>query len=114
MENIKNVNEKENVKKVIKSFEVITKKSEKTGNEYYLLEVTTHKGNKSQIFLSESQKAIIDEVGITNCSVNIETRHSDAKKKDYDVIAFHVADELVFDFFPKDRAFIVLAKLQAK
>lgn len=116
MENLEKKVEKEEEKKqrVISSFQIITKTSEKSGNDYYILEVETFKQKKAQVFLTESQKALIDEIGITNCSVDVETRHSEEKKKDYDVIALRIGEEGVFDFFPKDRAFISLAKLQAK
>lgn len=107
--------EKEEKKiKSIASFEVITRKSGKSGNDYYILQVKTVKGKLADLFLTESQKGLIEEVGVNNCQVDIETRHSNKKNKDYDVIALHIGEELTCDFFPRDRSFIALAKLQAK
>lgn len=111
---MKEEEKKETKKSIIDHFEIVTRKSTKTGNDYFVLVVYTCKGKSADLFLSESQKALVDEVGLANVNVDVEARHSDAKKKDYDVIALHVGDEETFDFFPSDRAFISLAKLQAK
>lgn len=113
MEEKKIVNEKGNGR-IIADFEILTRQSAKTGNNYYVLSVKSVKGALADLFLSEAQKALIDEVGLDNTYVDIESRHSDSKKKDYDVIALHVGDVETFDFFPSDRAYISLAKLQAK
>lgn len=99
-------------KKILKGFEIVEAES-RTGNVFYKLVVKTQKDKDCALFLSENQKEVIDLVGVENCWVDIETRKS-SENKIYNVIALHVADEEVFDFFVKDRAFITLAKLHAK
>ena len=98
--------------KILKGFEIVEAES-RTGNVFYKLVVKTQKDKECALFLSENQKEVIDLVGVENCWVDIETRKS-SENKIYNVIALHVADEEVFDFFVKDRAFITLAKLHAK
>lgn len=99
-------------KRILKGFEIVEAES-RTGNVFYKLVVKTQKDKDCALFLSENQKEVIDLVGVENCWVDIETRKS-SENKIYNVIALHVADEEVFDFFVKDRAFITLAKLHAK
>lgn len=99
-------------KRILKGFEIVEAES-RTGNVFYKLVVKTQKDKECALFLSENQKEVIDLVGVENCWVDIETRKS-SENKIYNVIALHVADEEVFDFFVKDRAFITLAKLHAK
>ena len=99
-------------KRILKGFEIVEAES-RTGNVFYKLVVKTQKDKECSLFLSENQKEVIDLVGVENCWVDIETRKS-SENKIYNVIALHVADEEVFDFFVKDRAFITLAKLHAK
>lgn len=98
--------------RILKGFEIVEAES-RTGNVFYKLVVKTRKDKECALFLSENQKEVIDLVGVENCWVDIETRKS-SENKIYNVIALHVADEEVFDFFVKDRAFITLAKLHAK
>ena len=93
----------------IKKFEVIRKVSPKTKKEYYVLSVTNIADKTVELFLSESQFEMMKLVGIENCKVNIEPRVS-KDNKNYDVIALRIEDD-VFDFFPRDKAFISLAKL---
>lgn len=100
-------------KRVLKSFEVIEKESS-IGSVYYALSVKTFMGKEAVLFLSESQKELIDLVGIDNCFVDIETRVSKDNKKPYQVVALHISDEEIYDFFPRDRAFCKLAELQYK
>lgn len=97
--------------RVLKGFDILTKEG-RTGNNYYQLEVVTQKDKKATMFMTESQKEYIDEIGRENCYVDIENRES-KEKKTYSVVALHAGEE-VFDFFVKDRAFISLAKLHAK
>lgn len=99
-------------KRILKGFEIVEAES-RTGNVFYKLVVKTQKDKECALFLSENQKEVIDLVGEANCWVDVEQRKS-AENKTYNVIALHVADEEVFDFFVKDRAFITLAKLHAK
>lgn len=99
-------------KRILKGFEIVEAES-RTGNVFYKLVVKTQKDKDCALFLSENQNEVIDLVGVENCWVDIETRKS-SENKIYNVIALHVADEEVFDFFVKDRAFITLAKLHAK
>jgi hypothetical protein len=99
-------------KRILKGFEIVEAES-RTGNVFYKLVVKTQKDKDCALFLSENQKEVIYLVGVENCWVDIETRKS-SENKIYNVIALHVADEEVFDFFVKDRAFITLAKLHAK
>ena len=99
--------------KILKGFEIVEAES-RTGNVFYKLVVKTQKDKECALFLSENQKEVIDLVGEANCWVDVETRVAAETKKVYNVIALHVADEEVFDFFVKDRAFITLAKLHAK
>ena len=99
-------------KRILKGFEIVEAES-RTGNVFYKLVVKTQKDKDCALFLSENQKEVIDLVGVENCWVDIETRKS-SENKIYNVIALHIADEEVFDFFVKDRAFITLAKLHAK
>lgn len=100
-------------KKILKGFEIIEGESQRTGRTFYKLAVKTQKDKVAEMFLSETQKEVVDLVGEANCWVDVETRTS-AQNKGYNVIALHVGDEEVFDFFVKDRAFITLAKLHAK
>lgn len=98
-------------KRILKGFEIVEAES-RTGNVFYKLVVKTQKDKDCALFLSENQKEVIDLVGVENCWVDIETRKS-SENKIYNVIALHVGDVEVFDFFVKDRAFITLAKLHA-
>lgn len=97
---------------LIKKFEVIRKVSPKTKNEYYVLAATSVANKTAEVFLSESMFDMMNLVGIENCKVDIEPRVS-KEGKEYDVIALRI-DEDVFDFFPRDKAFIKLAKLTDK
>lgn len=99
-------------KRFLKGFEIVEAES-RTGNVFYKLVVKTQKDKECALFLSESQKEVIDLVGEANCWVDVETRKS-AENKVYNVIALHISDVEVFDFFVKDRAFITLAKLHAE
>lgn len=99
-------------KRILKGFEIVEAES-RTGNVFYKLVVKTQKDKECALFLSENQKEVVDLFGEANCWVDVEQRKS-AENKTYNVIALHVADEEVFDFFVKDRAFITLAKLHAK
>lgn len=93
----------------IKKFEVIKKVSTKTKKEYYVLSVTSIADKTIELFLSDSEFEMMKLVGIENCKVNIEPRVS-KEGVNYDVIALRVEED-VFDFFPRDKAFIKLAKL---
>lgn len=94
-------------KKIFKDFKVVEKESSK-GNKYYVLEVTAQNGKTAEMFMSESQKELYDLEGAENCSVDIVQRKSKLGN-DYKCIALTIGD-IDFDFFPKDRAFIVLAE----
>ncbi len=98
----------------LKSFEIVEKEKQNGTGVYYQLNVKTLKDKEAFMFLSESQKAVIDEVGIEKCRVDIEERKSGKTGNSYKVIALHIADIETFDFFPKDRAFITLAELHAR
>lgn len=100
-------------KRILKGFKIEEGVSQRTGRPLYKFIVKTQKDKECMLFLSDNQKEVIDLVGVENCWVDIETRKS-SENKIYNVIALHVADEEVFDFFVKDRAFITLAKLHAK
>lgn len=101
-------------KRILKGFKIEEGVSQKTGRPLNKLIVKTQKDKECILFLSDNQKDVIDLVGEANCWVDVETRVAAETKKVYNVIALHVADEEVFDFFVKDRAFITLAKLHAK
>ena len=94
---------------LIKKFEIIRKVSKTTKKEYFVLSVTSIADKTAELFLSESQFEMMKLVGAENCKVNIEPRVS-KDGKNYDVIALRIEDD-VFDFFPRDKAFISLAKL---
>ena len=94
-------------KKIFKDFAVVEKESSK-GNKYYILQVTAQNGKTAEMFMSESQKDLYDLEGAENCSVDIAQRKSKLGNE-YKCIVFTIGD-LAFDFFPKDRAFIVLAE----
>ena len=84
-----------------------------TGKTFSKLIITTLMGKETSIFLSDTQLDIINLVGQDNCYVDIESRYSSEKRKNYNVIVLHCADEIL-EFFVKDRAFITLALLHAK
>ena len=90
---------------LIKKFEIIRKVSKTTKKEYFVLSVTSIADKTAELFLSESQFEMMKLVGAENCKVNIEPRVS-KDGKNYDVIALRIED-----FFPRDKAFISLAKL---
>ncbi len=96
--------------RILKGFSIVEKEG-RMGNIYYQLQVETQKGKKTEIFMTESQKEYVDEIGKDNCYVDIENRES-KEKKIYQVVALHAGDE-IFDFFVKDKAFVSLAKLHA-
>lgn len=95
-------------KKIFKSFEIIEKESSKSGNKYYLLSVTAQNGKSAEMFMSESQKDLYDLTPAENRSVEIAQRKSKAGN-DYECICLKLGEDS-FDFFPKDRAFLSLAK----
>ena len=99
------------VERKLKGFEVVEKEGQK--GVYYQLEVETYGGKKVAMYLSETQKELIDIIGKKDCYVDIETRKS-KENRTYEVIALHIGEEDVQDFFPKDRAFLSLAKLHFK
>lgn len=101
----------EKEKRLLKKFEIVEKESEK-GTKYYKLVVTSHGDTTCEMFLTESQVAVVNIIGKNNCFVDIQSRKS-KENKPYNVVAL-VCGEDVFDFFPKDRAFITLARLQAQ
>ena len=103
------MNEIINEKNYIKKFEIIKKISKTTKREYYVLSVTSVADKSVELFLSESQFEMMKIVGAENCKVNIEPRVT-KEGKNYDVIALRIEED-VFDFFPRDKAFISLAKL---
>ena len=103
------MNEIINEKNYIKKFEIIKKISKTTKREYYVLSVTSVADKSVELFFSESQFEMMKIVGAENCKVNIEPRVT-KEGKNYDVIALRIEDD-VFDFFPRDKAFISLAKL---
>lgn len=109
----KKVENKEEVKveRKLKGFAILEKEGSK--GPYYNLEVETYGAKKALMFLTETQKEMVDIVGQANCYVDIETRKSKDNRL-YDVIALHIGDEDIQDFFPKDRAFLPLAKLHYK
>lgn len=107
---VENKVEVEKKESVIKGFQIIEKNGQR--GVYYQLEVETYLGRKVTMFLSETQKEVIDIVGLDNCHCDIALRTSKENRK-YGVIALAVGDD-TFDFFPKDRAFITLAKLHYK
>lgn len=98
-------------KQIFKSFNVVEKESSK-GNKFYMLSVTAQNDKTAEMFMSESQKELVDIVGLEGCSVDVVKRKSKAGS-DYECICLHIGEDS-FDFFPKDRAFIVLAKRLAK
>lgn len=100
-----------NKKSIFKSFEVIEKESSK-GNKYYILRVIAQNDKSAEMFMTESQKDLYEIFGAENCSVDIAIRKSKLGNE-YKCVAFKIGDD-VFDFFPKDRAFLVLAERVAK
>lgn len=98
-------------KQIFKSFNVVEKESSK-GNKFYMLSVTAQNDKTVEMFMTESQKELYDLAGASNCHVEIARRKSKAGA-DYECIALHIGED-VFDFFPRDRAFIALAKRLAK
>lgn len=100
-------------KRILKGFKIEEGVSQRTGRPLNKLIVNTQKDKECILFLSDNQKEVIDLVGEANCWVDVEQRKS-AENKTYNVIALHVGDVEVFDFFVKDRAFITLAKLHAE
>ena len=94
---------------IFKSFDV----QPKTTNygTSYVLKLKTHGDYEFEIRLAETQKLMIDEVGIENCSVAVESRYSQEKRKAYSVVALHVGEIDVFDLFPRDRTTLSLARL---
>lgn len=128
MENKKNEEMKENKKEETKIDETIEQSVERpkllkgfkieqsttqAGKQLIKLFVSSLQDKEASLFLSETQLEIINMVGIDACYVDIEKRYSSEKKKSYYVIALHCED-VILDFFVKDRAFVTLALLQAK
>lgn len=98
-------------KRLLKKFEIVEKESS-NGNRYKKLIVHSMGDSTCELFLTDSQVGVVEIIGKENCYVDIQTRMS-KENKPYNVISL-VCGEDVFDFFPKDRAFITLAKLQAQ
>lgn len=94
------------MEKVFKSFKIEQKEGLK--GVYYKLSVENLKGITTEMFMTESQKQLIELIGKENCSVGIATRISKDNKTTYKVITL-TAGEDSFDFFPKDRGFIPLS-----
>jgi hypothetical protein len=99
------------MEKIFKSFKIEQK--EGTKGLYYKLSVENLKGITTEMFMSESQKQLVELIGKENCSVGISTRTSKDNKMTYKVITL-MAGEDSFDFFPKDRGFIPLSIALAK
>lgn len=98
--------------RLLKGFRV-EETTTQAGKKYSKLFITTLQDKETSLFLSDSQIEIINLVGQDNCFVDIEKRYSDKVKKSYYVVALH-CDDVVLEFFVKDRAFVTLALLQAK
>lgn len=98
------------MEKVFKEFKIVEKEGIK--GKYYMIAVENFLGKVAEMFLTECQKELIDIEGIENCSVSVVERKS-KENKPYKAIALFVGGE-VFDFFPRDRAFITLSEVIAR